>query len=129
MSQTNKYFDLARSEAIKGNCKKRNYGCVIVNPKGQVINFGHTYSITPCEKCKRRFARKGHDYDKCTSLHAEQMCVSGVYVPYGSTAYLACFDAKAFEEVLDPRPCPTCSRLLKQAGVTQVVTPTEVIAL
>lgn len=123
------YLDMARKMAKKGNCKKRNYGCIIVNPVGVAIVEGCTHSQHTCDKCKRRFSRRGHGYDKCTSLHAEQMCVTGRSIPYGSTAVLACYDAKTGKEIRNPRPCATCERLLKFAGVVQVVTETEVLFL
>ena len=123
------YLDKAREMAQKGNCKKRNYGCLIVNPCGTIIAQGCTHSHHACDKCKRRFSRRGHGYDKCTSLHAEQMCVAGTAIPYGSIAVLACYDAKTGEEIRNPRPCATCARLLKFSGVVQVVTNTEVLFL
>lgn len=126
---TNEYLALARIEAQKGNCLKRNYGCVIIDPIGRLVSKGHTHSKSYCEKCKRRFSRRGHGYDKCTSIHAEQACISGIEIPYGSTAFLVCFDAKAKSEIRDPRPCATCARLLKWAGVKTVITATEVIEL
>lgn len=125
---TNEYLALARIEAQKGNCLKRNYGCVIVDPIGRVVSKGYTFTRAFCKKCKRRFARKGHGYDKCTSIHAEQACVSGTEIPFGSVAFLVCFDADK-NEIRNPRPCPTCERLLKWAGVYEVITATEVIRL
>ena len=35
------YLDLALEEAKKGNCKNRNYGCVIVDKYGDYFN-GYT---------------------------------------------------------------------------------------
>lgn len=122
------YLALARIEAQKGNCLKRNYGCVIIDAFGRLVSTGFTFSEKPCKKCKRRFSRKGHGYDKCTSIHAEQMCVTGKEIRHGSTAFLACFDAEK-NEIRSPRPCPTCARLLKLAGVHEVITATEVIRL
>lgn len=121
------YINLARILATQGNCKKRNYGCIIMSPSGNVISTGYTHSTTPCEKCKRRFSRSGHNYEKCTSIHAEQEAIAGVEIPEGSIAFLACFDTKTKKEIANPRPCPTCMRLLHQAGVRKVITYSEVI--
>lgn len=134
-TKKNNYFDhslhinLARILATHGNCQKRNYGCVIVNPAGEIVSSGHTHTSEKCVKCSRRFRRKGTGYDKCPSIHAEQQAVAGHEIPYGSIAFLACFDAKTRKEIVDPHPCPTCEKLLRSAGVKEVITFTEVITL
>ena len=123
-----KELELALRLAMQGNCLKRNYGCVI-RTKDRVIGFGRTHASEPCEKCKRRFALKGHNYDKCPAIHAEQQALLNNRVPKGAVAFLACFDPKKMVEIKNPKPCPTCMKLLKEAGVTHVVTESEVFEL
>ena len=129
MKSKDDYLNIARIYAAKGNCKKRNYGCVIVLPNGEIVSAGSTRSMgNPCFKCKRRFSRKGHGYDKCPSIHAEQEALVGISIPYGATAFLFCID-DANHAVDNPRPCPTCEKLLRFAGIKEVITLTEVIKL
>lgn len=127
MNNAKRWLDISKMYALTGTCKRRNYGCVVVDPKGILVSRGATTSKIPCTTCKRRFSRKGHGYDKCPSIHAEQFCVTGVKIPKGSIAYLTCFDAVSGKEILNPRPCATCERLLKLAGISKVITRTEVI--
>lgn len=122
-------YNFAVDIARRGNCLKRNYGCVIVNTKGEITSFGYTHHDDNHKTCRRRFARKGHGYDRCTTIHAEQMAVAGVPVEKGSLAVLACVDGKTKSIVKYPRPCATCARILKSAGVRSFVTTSGVHTL
>ena len=122
-------LSVARIMATKGNCKKRNYGCAIFSPHGHLVSMGVTHANRECKTCKRAKEKPGHGYDKCPSIHAEQHAILNVIIPPGSIAYLACFDAVTRQEIIDPKPCPTCAKLLKEAGIREVVTISEVIKL
>ena len=53
------------------------------------------------------------------AVHAEQNAI--ISAPRrsmrGATLYLACLD-----ETIDPAPCNICDRMIKNAGITRVVT-------
>lgn len=122
-------LSVARIMASKGNCKKRNYGCAIFTSHGHLVNIGVTHAPHECKKCKREKEKPGHGYDRCPSIHAEQHALLNAIIPAGSVAFLACFDAVTREEIVDPKPCPTCVKLLKEAGIREVITIKEVIKL
>ena len=71
--------------------------------------------------CLRRQygARHGGQYGTCVAVHAEQNAI--ISAPRrsmrGATLYLACLD-----ETIDPAPCNICDRMIKNAGITRVVT-------
>ena len=122
-------LSVARYAATAGNCKKRNYGCTIFSPQGNMISFGVTHSSEGCEECARKNEASGHGYDNCPSIHAEQAALINKIIIPGSTAFLVCIDAATGKEIPNPRPCHTCEKLLKEAGVCEVITPSEVIKL
>lgn len=124
-----KFLDVAYAIAQKGTCLKRNYGCILTNEDGVFLSSGYTIAPEPCKKCNREECMSGQNYDFCPSVHAEQAALIGIRLPVGLTAYLACVDARTGNEVKNPKPCPTCTKLLRHAGVTKVITRTEVIEL
>lgn len=122
-------LSVARLAALAGNCKKRNYGCAIFSPNGNLISYGYTHSANACKECARKREVSGHGYDKCPSIHAEQAALLNTIIIPGSTAFLVCFDAATGNEIIDPKPCHTCAKLLKEAGIREVITISEVITL
>lgn len=122
-------LSISRVVALRGECKKRVYGCVITTESGEIIGVGCTSSPTPCTKCKRAHSRKGRGYDNCPSIHAEQMALLSCDTTYAKYAFLSCFDKKTMKEVPNPSPCPTCAKLLKHVGIDHVITVSGVIEI
>ncbi|MCI7481507.1 MAG: cytidine deaminase, partial [Clostridium sp.] len=63
----------------------------------------------------------GEQYEKCVAVHAEQNAIisSARHEMLGSVLYLAGFDSNG--ELAAPSPCVICSRLIKNAGIAEVV--------
>ena len=133
------YLNIALAVSKRSTCLKRHYGCVIV--KDDII-IATGYNGSPrgsencCDRgiCKRADAMRYSGYENCDSVHAEQNALIATCRDrlLGSTVYLACEGAKlneftAFEREIswveddNPVPCPLCSRMLKNAGITRVV--------
>ena len=136
------YLNIAREVSKRSTCIKRHYGCVIV--KNDVI-IATGYNGSPrgdencCDRgtCKRANAERYSGYENCDSVHAEQNAL--IAADYdkliGATVYLACEEYKLHEgksflwnesiyefvEDTNPKPCPLCMRMLKNAGVSKII--------
>ena len=118
----NYWLDKAESEAIKGTCLKRNYGCVIVKDN-ELLSVGHTRSLGACRECVRKNCPAGQGYEKCPSVHAEQMALiraDGNNV-YGATLYLVGLESPVLNYTEFPEPCHHCKKMIIEAGITNVV--------
>ena len=63
----------------------------------------------------------GEQYEKCVAVHAEQNAIISAArgEMLGGVLYLAGFDAKG--ELAEPAPCLICSRMIKNAGISEIV--------
>ena len=158
-SYDKEYLETAKSVAVNSSCIKRRYGCIIVN-HGVIVSKGYNHSpsndqdCSKSMKCNRPDADIGKNYDKCPSVHAEQMALVSTDSDDLKDAimYLSCevltnlckfandsehctgdcsTDCTGFDvqwvEVIDPRPCVHCERMIKYSGVSQLITQTETI--
>ena len=93
IDKDNYYLNIAKAVAARSTCLRRQYGAVIV-ADDEIIGT-------------------------CVAVHAEQNAI--ISAPRrsmrGATLYLACLD-----ETIDPAPCNICDRMIKNAGITRVVT-------
>ena len=143
ISKDEYYLGIARAVSKRSTCLKRHYGCVIVK-NGEVISTG--YNGNPrgqencCDRGKCNRMMKPHnsgDYSDCYSVHAEQnaMLSAARKDMIGATLYLYCEEYKIDEnesakkgedvykyiEVPYCSPCPICERMIKNAGITSIV--------
>ena len=136
------YLDIALAVSKRSTCLKRHYGCVIV--KDDIIiatgyNGNPRGELNCCEAgvCKRPDAERYAGYENCDSVHAEQNALIAASRDrlLGATVYIACeeyrvdenMSAKYEEEIWgfveddNPVPCNICKRMLKNAGVKEVI--------
>ena len=134
------YLDIALSVSKRSTCLKRHYGCVIVkddvivatgyngSPRGEV-------NCCDCGVCQRADAARYSSYEQCPAVHAEQNALLSVDRAHsqGATLYLACeeFDCYGYpdgsyefkwSEDKYPQPCNLCERMIRNAGITKIVT-------
>lgn len=142
ISKDEYYLDIALQISKRSTCLKRHYGCVIVR-NDEIIATGYNGSprgeINCCDiwKCKRM--DKPHnsgDYSDCHSVHAEQNAMLEVARKdmIGATMYLAGEEYKKeyedgslackFVEIKDASPCPICTRMIVNAGITSIINKT-----
>lgn len=136
------YLNIALIVSKRSTCLKRHYGCVIVN-NDMIIATGYNGSPRGeencCDRgtCKRVNAERYSGYENCDSVHAEQnaLIAANSNRLIGATVYLACEEFKldemrsaAWEEDVydfcedkNPVPCPLCTRMLKNAGVSKII--------
>jgi dCMP deaminase len=120
------YLDIARAVSRRSTCLRRQYGAVIVN-NGEIIATGYNGSPRGekncCDNgtCKRiGHAHNDGDYDECRSVHAEMNAIISASRRdmLGSTLYLAGFENG---QEIAAEPCPICNRIIKNAGIENVV--------
>ena len=120
------YLKIAEAVSKRSSCLKRQYGAVIVKNK-EIISTGYNGSprgeVNCCDigKCERiHVPHNSGQYDQCSSVHAEMnaMLTASRASMLGATLYLY---GEQNGKVVDGTPCPVCSRLIKNAGITRVV--------
>lgn len=141
MTRDEYYLDIAEAVSKKSPCLKKHYGAVIVN-NGEIIATGYNgppRGETHCVECLKGDISRGKDFDEylsCRSVHAEMNAIISASRRdmIGSTLYLACtmgvgekVGGPIWIEIGDPEPCKICERLIKNAGISRVITRKGVI--
>jgi dCMP deaminase len=132
------YLKIAETVAIRSTCIRRKYGAVIVSndeivatgyngsPRGEpnCCDTGDCYRNRHARPADRRAAVHGGQYGICVAVHAEQNAIISAARKelQGAVLYLACLSEDA-----DPAPCNCCDRMIKNAGITKVVTKGDLI--
>lgn len=125
------YLNIARAVSKRSSCLKRQYGAVIVNNKEIIAtgyNGGPRGEVNCCDIgcCKR--LHEPHNsglYNTCESVHAEQnaMLSAARRDMVGGTLYLY---GEECGKPIDASPCPICSRMIKNAGIINVIASKEI---
>ncbi|MBQ9403483.1 MAG: dCMP deaminase family protein [Synergistaceae bacterium] len=118
------YLNIAETVMQRSTCLRRKYGSVIVK-NDEIIATGYNGSprgeINCCDtgKCLRQEQNipHGERYELCCSVHSEANAIISASRRdmQGATLYLASSEP-------DAEPCDMCRRLIKNAGITQVIT-------
>lgn len=130
-SKTAYYMDIAKAIAARSTCLRRKYGAVIVKDDA-IVSSGYNGSPRGTENCcdqgvckrKELGCEHGEHYEWCESVHGEANAVinaarHGVSV-LGGTLYLYGEDADT-GEIVDAIPCMMCERVIKNAGIVNVI--------
>lgn len=122
------YIRIARDVAKRSTCLRRQYGAVLVKDD-VIISTGYNGSARGEENCcdngecwrEAHQVPHGEQYEKCKAVHAEMNAVINAKTDTkGSVLYLAGFEnGRSLQNV---QPCDLCSRVIKNAGITKVVT-------
>ncbi|EFC86482.1 deaminase [Parafrankia sp. EUN1f] len=117
------FLDIARAVAARGDCTRRQVGAVLV--KGSRVRSTGYNGTAPgrpgclagaCPRGRKTTVEvpAGSPYDDCIATHAEAnalLYADGRQDTEGSTLYLT------------TEPCAWCQKLIRAAGVAQVVWP------
>ena len=125
------YLNIARAVADRSTCLRRKYGAIIVKDDA-IVATGYNGSPRGIENCCDRGTCKradlgvahGERYELCESVHGEQNAVinaarQGVSV-LGGTLYLYGIDSET-GKAIDAEPCMMCSRVIRNAGIVNVI--------
>lgn len=130
MNKHRYYLDIAYAVAQKSTCLKKHYGAVIVK-NGEIIATGYNGAprgekhCVVCSKCDS--GKDLNTYLSCRSVHAEMNAIISAARRdmIDSTLYLTCDTSEC--KIIDPEPCNICERLIKNAGIKEVITEQGVI--
>ena len=131
-NKTNYYLGIAAEVAKRSTCLRRQYGAIIVK-NDEIIATG--YNGAPrgeencCDKgyCWRAYHNipHGQQYEKCVAVHAEMNAIISAARKdmLGATLYLAGWEDGKRIDVAEP--CEICRKLIKNAGIINVINKEE----
>ena len=128
ISKDEYYLSIAASVAKRSTCLRRQYGAVIIK-NDEIISTGYNGAARGEANCcdtgvcwrEANNIPHGEQYEICVAVHAEQNAIISAArgEMLGSVLYLAGFDANG--ELAEPAPCMICRRMIKNAGIAEVV--------
>lgn len=141
ISKDDYYLEIAKVVSKRSTCLRRHYGAVIVN-NDEIIATGYNGSPRGCANCcdvfsecpRKNAEHNSGNYGDCPAVHAEQNALLSAARKdmQGAVIYLngeEVVDVKDGEMVFKPieeiLPCPICERMLKNSGITRIVTPSD----
>lgn len=109
ISRSHLYMRMAELMALRGSCKRAQVGCVITLDN-RIISTGYNGPPTNEPPCSE------HTCDLSKS------CTRAIHAEANAIAHAAKFGLPLNGAVLycSYSPCPTCSRLIAQAGIKEV---------
>lgn len=123
------YLKVAEAILERSTCLRRRYGAIIVN-NDEIISTGYNgaprgeLDCLALGTCKRERLNipKGHRYELCVAVHAEQNAIISDSRDrmLRSTIYIVGKEVST-GEYADPTPCLICRRMLKNAGIYRCV--------
>lgn len=125
------YIQIATQVALRGTCRRRNYGAVIVK-NDEIISTGYTGSPRGCDNCinnneclRDKLNVPGKQrYELCKSVHAEMNAIISAARKdmIGSTMYLVGLNPDF--TLHDAMPCDLCKKMIINSGISKVITKT-----
>lgn len=119
------YLKVAEAILERSTCLRRRYGAIIVN-NDEIISTGYNgaprgeLDCLALGTCKRERLNipKGHRYELCVAVHAEQNAIISASRDrmLRSTIYIVGKEVST-GEYADPTHCLICRRMLKNAGI------------
>lgn len=129
------FLNIAKVVASRSTCLRRQYGSVIVKD-GQILSTGYNGSAVGEDNCcdtmicvrQQSGVAHGERYELCCAVHSEANAImqAGRHAR-DAVLYLACFEGA--KEITNPKPCLMCRRLIKNAGISKIVTVDDVEVL
>lgn len=124
------FLKIAQDVALRSTCIRRQYGAVLVSTRGTIISTGYNGAPVGEPNCcdvgdcwrETHNIPHGQRYEACRSVHAEQNAIisANPLDMEGATLYLAGFENGHLID--DPKPCEMCSRFIKNARISRVIT-------
>ena len=130
MTKDEYYLSIAKAVAGKSKCLKKHYGAIIVK-NDEIVATGYNGCCRgdpECIVCTKTDGNKDEaEYRVCPAVHAEQNCIISAsrQEMLGACLYLYGYDVEKEKDAEIVRPCEICKRLIKNAGISRVLTSTE----
>jgi len=120
ISKDEYYMALAQTVSLRSTCTRRQYGAIIVSTGDHILSTGYNGAARDephclnigCER-ERLKIPKGERYELCVSVHAEANAI--IQAARGG----ASIDEATL--YVNGTPCKMCWRLIKNAGIAEVV--------
>ena len=130
-SKKDRYLRIAAEVARGSTCLRRQYGAIIVR-EDEIIATGYNGAprgdanccdVGTCWRIEHNIPH-GEQYEKCVAVHAEMNAIISAARRdmIGSSLYLVGFDG---EKPIKAEPCLICQKLIKNAGIKEVITVPE----
>ena len=130
IDKKNYYLDIAETVLERATCLRSKYGALMVR-NDEMISTGENGAPRGRRNCLARDGcvresltiPSGERYELCRSVHAEMNAIISAARSecIGGTIYLVGKSAKTGEYLEQPRPCAMCTRMIINAGLSQVV--------
>lgn len=130
-SKKARYLGIAAEVAKGSTCLRRQYGAIIVR-EDEIIATGYNGAPRGDANCcdvgacwrEAHGIPHGQQYEKCVAVHAEMNAIISAARRdmIGSTLYLVGFENGT---PIQAEPCLICAKLIKNAGIAQVITSEE----
>lgn len=133
------YIGVAEAVSRRSTCLRRHYGCVIVyndeiistgyngNPRGET----NCVDIGVCHREGMPHNSSPDSYNMCRSVHAEMNAIISASRAemIGADLYLYGYDVEAAADIPADElfPCPICLRLIQNAGIYMIHTPSSLV--
>jgi dCMP deaminase len=124
------YLNIAKAVSARSTCLRRQYGAVIVN-NDEIISTGYNGGMRGGVNCcdnnycpRMNLPHNSGDYGSCHGVHAEQNAIISAsrQEMIGATLYLS--GVEDGNDIIDVEPCPICKKMMRNAGITKLVTIT-----
>lgn len=135
ISKHDYYLTIASTVALRSTCLRRHYGCVIVK-NDEIIATGYNGAPRGYSNCcdihtecpRKHMKHNSGDYSDCPAVHAEQnaMLSASRQEMIGATLYLSGSERQddgSYKPLAENKPCPICMRMIRNSGITEIVTP------
>lgn len=123
------YMEIAKAVSMRSTCLRRRYGAVIVKDD-EIISTGYNGAPRGEQNCSdagvcyrmQNNVPHGERYEACRSVHAEMNAIISAKRSemIGATLYLYGYDVVE-DKKIKAVPCDICARLIKNAGIADVV--------
>lgn len=137
ISKDDYYLNIANAVSLRSTCLRRQYGAVIVK-NDEIIATGYNGSARGEANCcdihtecpRKNKSHNSGDYSDCPAVHAEQNALLSAARTDILNATLYLF-GNEFDEnntshpIENVAPCPICERMIRNAGITRIVTPDD----
>lgn len=131
------YIGIAEAVSRRSTCLRRHYGCVIVN-NDEIISTGYNgnprgetncMDVGVCHREGMSHNSSPDSYNMCRSVHAEMNAIISASRAemIGADLYLYGYDVEATADIPPDElfPCPICLRLIQNAGIERICTPSS----